>query len=173
MESLRGLRVLKKRLKWRGKLLVGSIAIALLFISVAVVIQTSNKMVSEQNIPIDNVGKIEGDSNCDNTQIEISHEMSEMEEYEERKNNESIQSSETEEDYYKMSTSLTAEEVEKFAEEIKNDILKNNWDALSEKISYPIVISGITVNNREEFLKLDIDGNLNQEFVEAIRAETC
>lgn len=76
-------------------------------------------------------------------------------------------------DYYMMSTSLTAEEVEQFAAEIKNDILTYNWDALAEKISYPIAISGITVHNREDFLKLDIDGNLNQEFVDAINEETC
>lgn len=81
--------------------------------------------------------------------------------------------SKTEEDYYMMFTSLKAEEVEQFAEEIKSDILENNWEALAEKISYPIVISGITVTNRDEFLKLDMDGKLNQEFVEAIRAETC
>ena len=86
--------------------------------------------------------------------------MSDTEDYEVRESDESIQSSET-------------EEVEQFAEEIKNDVLKHDWDALSEKISYPIAINGTTVNNREDFLKLDIDGKLNQEFVEAIRAETC
>ena len=97
--------------------------------------------------------------------------MSDTEDYEVRESDESIQSSETEEDYYMTSTGVTAEE--QFAEEIKNDVLKHDWDALSEKISYPIAINGTTVNNREDFLKLDIDGKLNQEFVEAIRAETC
>ena len=97
--------------------------------------------------------------------------MSDTEDYEVRESDESIQSSETEEDYYMTSTGVTAKE--QFAEEIKNDILKHDWDALSEKISYPIVINGTTVTNREDFLKLDIDGKLNQEFVEAIRAETC
>ena len=103
--------------------------------------------------------------------------MSDTEDYEVRESNESLQSSETEEDYYIIATGVTAgvtsEEVEQFAEEIKNDILKRDWDALSEKISYPIAINGTTVTNREDFLKLDIDGKLNQEFVEAIRAETC
>ena len=99
--------------------------------------------------------------------------MSDTEDYEVRESDENIQSSETEEDYYMTSTGVTAEEVEQFAEEIKNDILKRDWDALSEKISYPIVINETTVTNREEFLKLDIDGKLNQEFVEAVRAETC
>ena len=103
--------------------------------------------------------------------------MSDTEDYEVRESDESIQSSETEEDYYMIATGVTAgvtaEEVEQFAEEIKIDILKHDWDALSEKISYPIVINETTVNNREDFLKLDIDGKLNQEFVEAVRAETC
>ena len=99
--------------------------------------------------------------------------MSDTEDYEVRESDESIQSSETEEDYYMIATGVTAEEVEQFAEEIKIDILKHDWDALSEKISYPIVINETMVNNREDFLKLDIDGKLNQEFVEAVRAETC
>ena len=99
--------------------------------------------------------------------------MSDTEDYEVRESDESIQSSETEEDYYMTSTGVTAEEVEQFAEEIKNDILKHDWEALSEKLSYPIAINGTTVNNREDFLKLDIDVKLNQEFVEAVRAETC
>lgn len=75
--------------------------------------------------------------------------MSDTEDYEVRESDESIQSSETEEDYYMTSTGVTAEE--QFAEEIKNDILKHDWDALSEKISYPIVINGTTVTNREDF----------------------
>ena len=48
--------------------------------------------------------------------------MSDTEDYEVRESDESIQSSETEEDYYMTSTGVTAEE--QFAEEIKNDILK-------------------------------------------------
>ena len=58
--------------------------------------------------------------------------MSDTEDYEVRESDESIQSSETE-DYYMTSTGVTAEE--QFAEEIKNDVLKHDWDALSEKIS--------------------------------------
>ena len=57
--------------------------------------------------------------------------MSDTEDYEVRESDESIQSSETEEDYYMTSTGVTAEE--QFAEEIKNDVLKHDWDALSEK----------------------------------------
>lgn len=177
MGILRGLRFLKKkfmrifdyRIKYSEKLLVGSIAVVLLLISGMVVIQINNKMASGQNVLIDNIGEIESND----TMIETSHEMNDIEDYEKRESDESIKIIETEEDYYMMSTSLTAEEVEQFAVEIKYDILKNNWDALAEKISYPIVINGITLNNREEFLKLDIDGNLNQGFVEAISAETC
>lgn len=157
MEILSGLRFLKKRFrgifdyrkKWNWKLLVGSSAIVVLLISGVIAIQ-SNKNVSEQSVLIDHLGEIENNEECG-----------------------SEEGSETEEDYYMMSTSFTAKEVEQFAVGIKNDILKNNWDALAEKISYPIVINGIMVNNREDFLKLDIDGNLNQKFVDAINAETC
>lgn len=174
MEILSGLRFLKKRFmsifdyrkKWKGKLLVGSSAIVVLLISGVIAIQ-SNKNVSEQSVLIHNLGEIESN---DNTINKTNHAVSDLENYEERGSDES---SETEEDYYMLSTSLTAEEVEQFAVEIKNDILKNNWDALAEKISYPIVINGIMVNNREDFLKLDIDGNLNQKFLDAISAETC
>lgn len=179
MGILRGLRFLKKkfmsifdyRIKYSEKLLVGSMAVVLLLIIGMVVIQINNKMASGQNVLIDNIGEIESND----TMIETSYEMSDIdiEDYEKRESDESIKIIETEEDYYMMSTSLTAEEVEQFAVEIKYDILKNNWNALAEKISYPIVINGITLNNCEEFLKLDIDGNLNQEFVEAISAETC
>ena len=162
MKISRGPGFLKKR-----KLLVGSFAIVLLFICGIIAMQMSNKAGSEQNVAGNNLVEI-GDS--DNTINKTPDEMSSIENSQER---ESIQNSETEEDYYMMSTSLTAEEVEQFAVEIKNDILNHNWDALAEKISYPIVVSGITVNNQEDFLNLDIDGNLKQDFVDAISTETC
>lgn len=104
--------------------------------------------------------------------LPISH-LGETESNDDRGSDESMQSSKTEEDYYMMATSLTAEEVEQFATEVKNDVLKQDWNSFAEKISYPIEISGTTVHNREDFLKLDHDGKLNQKFVEAIRSETC
>ncbi len=80
---------------------------------------------------------------------------------------------ETAEDYYAMVTSSSAKEVEQFAASIKEDILLKDWKSLSGKISYPIQISGKAIQNAKEFLAMDIDGKLNQEFVNAIDAESC
>lgn len=83
------------------------------------------------------------------------------------------EATQTEEDYYKIATSLSASEVEQFAMDVKNDILSNDWESLSEKIVYPIVISGTTIEGQSELLKLDIKENLNQEFIDAVENETC
>ncbi|MBQ8279184.1 MAG: M56 family metallopeptidase [Roseburia sp.] len=90
-----------------------------------------------------------------------------------RLENENSQISETAEDYYQVATSTPASDVEAFALEIKNDVLTKDWEALSKKIVYPITISGTTVNDSSEFLELDIDEKLNQEFLDAIANETC
>lgn len=79
----------------------------------------------------------------------------------------------TKEDYYSVATSLPASEVEQFALEIKNDILAGDWKSLSEKVSYPITISGVYVADIAAFQKLDFDEMINQEFVNAIDAESC
>ena len=79
----------------------------------------------------------------------------------------------TPEDYYSMVTSASAKEVEQFAAGIKEDILWKDWKSLSGKLAYPIQISGKDINNAKEFLAMDIDGKLNQEFVNAIDAESC
>ena len=80
---------------------------------------------------------------------------------------------ETEEDYYAMVTSASAKEVEQFAAGVKEDVLLNDWESLSKKLSYPIQISGKAIQNAKEFLALDIDGKLIQEFVNAIAEESC
>lgn len=85
----------------------------------------------------------------------------------------SSQISETEADHYMMATSLSVDQVEQYAMDIKSDILTKDWEALSGKIAYPISLSGITVNNSTEFLSLDMNAMLSQEFVDAIDAETC
>lgn len=82
---------------------------------------------------------------------------------------------ETEEDYYAMvtATAASAKEVEQFAAGIKEDVLLKDWESLSGKLAYPIQISGKAIQNAKEFLAMDIDDNLNQEFVNAIAAESC
>lgn len=87
---------------------------------------------------------------------------------------ETIEDSAVREDYYEVATSLsTASEVEKFARGIKEDVLSGDWASLSDKLIYPITIDGHTLNDSSDFLELDIDRNLSQEFVNAINAESC
>lgn len=79
----------------------------------------------------------------------------------------------TPEDYYAMVTSESAEEVEQFAAGVKEDVLLKDWESLSKKLSYPIQIGGKTIQNDREFLDMDIDGMLNQAFVNGISDESC
>lgn len=82
------------------------------------------------------------------------------------------ESSATAEDYYKVATSLSASEVEKFAMDVQKDVLGKDWTALSEKIAYPITINGNTINDSAAFLKLDFN-NISQEFMNEMKAESC
>lgn len=80
---------------------------------------------------------------------------------------------ETEEDYYRVATSLPASEVERFASDVRNDILLRDWESLSQKIAYPITINKTAIPDKETFLELDMDGLLNSEFLKAIEEESC
>ena len=83
------------------------------------------------------------------------------------------QTSEIPDDYYAIVTSEPAVEVERFAAEIKNDILSRNWESLSEKIAYPIEIDGKEITSSNDFLNMGLDSTLSQAFVDAIAAESC
>lgn len=84
-----------------------------------------------------------------------------------------IEDSAVREDYYKVATSISASEVEKFALGIKEDVLSQDWASLSEKIVYPISIDGFTLNESSDFMELDFNGKLSQEFVNEISSESC
>ncbi len=86
---------------------------------------------------------------------------------------ETIEDSAVREDYYEVATSMSASEVEKFALGIKEDVFSRDWASLSEKIAYPISINGFTLNESSDFMELDFDGKLSQEFVNAISSESC
>lgn len=79
----------------------------------------------------------------------------------------------TSSDFYMVATSKSAEEVEAFAANIRNLIVKKDWSAFAEQMNYPFVMDGNTVENSSDFLALDLDGRLNQAFVDAIEAESC
>ena len=77
------------------------------------------------------------------------------------------------EDFYEVATSMPADEVEEFAMSIKADVLNHDWETLSEKIVYPISIDGFVLNGSSDFMELDFDRKLSQEFVDVIRLESC
>lgn len=85
----------------------------------------------------------------------------------------SSQPSNTPEDYYQVCTSFTAQKVESFASNVKAQILARDWEGLSENLSYPITINGNTCTDSADFLALDIDSKISQDFLDAIEAETC
>lgn len=75
-------------------------------------------------------------------------------------------------DYYNVATRLSRKEVEEYANCLKSDILSMNWVGLSDKILYPIVISGNIIENRIQFINLDFE-NVSMDFLSKIDTETC
>jgi hypothetical protein len=77
------------------------------------------------------------------------------------------------EDYYSVCTNLSKSEVEAFAKEVKDQILKKDWTGLAEKVSYPITIAGVTYNGSGEFSNADLDAAFDTDFMTAIEEESC
>lgn len=76
-------------------------------------------------------------------------------------------------DSYNMVTDLSNEEVEPFAETVKQQFLNHDWKSLSENLQYPITIDGVTCNNPDEFLSADFEASLNPVFFEKLEEEDC
>lgn len=75
--------------------------------------------------------------------------------------------------YYEDVTNLSRAEVEAFAGEVRSQILEGDWTDISEKLIYPITIAGITCQNANEFLALDMDRLMTEDFLQKIEAEDC
>lgn len=74
---------------------------------------------------------------------------------------------------YAVCTSKSVWEVERFARKVKEQILLGDFQGLSKEIAYPITIDGITYQDEEAFLKADFAGNLKQEILAELEAESC
>lgn len=70
---------------------------------------------------------------------------------------------------YSMITALSAWEVERFAGSIREEILSGDFESLSRKIAFPIVIGGRTYANKEEFLAADFVSAPDGAFLDAIK----
>ena len=79
----------------------------------------------------------------------------------------------TADDYYSVWTNLSASEVEAFAFGVKEDIISGNWESLSQKISYPITVNGVTYSDSGAFSSEDWGSILNQDFLSEVQGETC
>lgn len=74
---------------------------------------------------------------------------------------------------YSVCTTLSKEKVEYFAADVRSAIISGNWDALSQMVSYPIEIDGISVSCPEDFVNLIDDKGISDSFVSAIEDESC
>lgn len=76
-------------------------------------------------------------------------------------------------DHYSVATSLSAAEVEAFAKIVRNNVLTENWDALADKVSYPLTIQDQEIQEEQKFLEWMEIFSLNPSFAEALSNETC
>lgn len=79
----------------------------------------------------------------------------------------------TPEGYYQLVTDLSVAQVEQYAEDVKEEILSENWSALSTRLHYPIKIEEEEITNWKEFTDLTAAHKINPEFVAGIQREDC
>lgn len=79
---------------------------------------------------------------------------------------------------YSVFTNCSKEEVEEFAQEVKDEILKKDWKSLAKKISYPLVFEvgendKVTLQDDKFYEAFDLGEALSDAFMEAIKRESC
>ena len=77
------------------------------------------------------------------------------------------------EDYYSVCTNYSKSEVEQFAKEVREFILAEDWERLSEYVVYPITMAGVTYEDSTSFLAAPFEAHLDEDSIEAIRNESC
>lgn len=76
-------------------------------------------------------------------------------------------------DFYMVATSYSKKEVEDFAAEVRGSILAKDWKALSEKMYFPVYVSGEEVKTAGDFLDLMNSTEISDTFFKAVESETC
>lgn len=79
----------------------------------------------------------------------------------------------TPEDHYIQVTDLPMEEVEAFAAEVRQNVLDGDWEALAQKVSYPILIYDRQIGNAGGLVGLTIRNKVEESFVHHIEWESC
>ena len=75
--------------------------------------------------------------------------------------------------FYAVCTALSKSEVEQFAKEVREMILSSDWEGLSQHISYPITVGGVTYEEGDSFAAADLEELLDLDAVAAIESEDC
>ena len=76
-------------------------------------------------------------------------------------------------DYYSVSTNYSKSEVEQFAKEVREFIIAEDWERLSEYVVYPITMAGVTYEDSTSFLAAPFGTQLDERSIESIRNESC
>lgn len=74
---------------------------------------------------------------------------------------------------YSLVTGISGEEVEAFAAEVRQNVLEGDWQAFSQKVSYPIAIWDKTVGNDGSLVGLTLRNTVKESFLTQIRMESC
>ena len=76
-------------------------------------------------------------------------------------------------DYYSVCTNFSKSEVEQFAKEVRELILAEDWESLTEYVVYPITMAGVTYEDSTSFLTAPFGTQLDEDSMESIRNESC
>lgn len=76
-------------------------------------------------------------------------------------------------DYYSVCTNYSKSEVEQFAKEVRELIIAEDWESLSECVVYPITIAGVTYEDSTSFLAAPFEAHMDEDSIEAIHNESC
>lgn len=76
---------------------------------------------------------------------------------------------------YRVATSISSVEVERYAAQVRQQFLAHDWTAVASEIAYPVTISDITYSSSAAFLEAseNFEGNLDEAFFSALEAEDC
>lgn len=86
---------------------------------------------------------------------------------------ESAQQTDEASDSYAVCTSHSKEEVEMFAQKVKDYILNKDWESLAGTVAYPITVGDVECSNAEDFKKLAFDEIFTGDFYSALEDESC
>lgn len=75
--------------------------------------------------------------------------------------------------FYSVCTNYSKAEVELFAETVREMILANDWESLSELVSYPVSMNGVIYEDRAAFLSAPFDTQLNADAIATLEQESC